>query len=804
MKFSASTPRCIESSRQGFAVVIALSLMAFVLLLLLSITTLVQVETQGSSIQMDQLEAEQAALLSLNVAIGKLQETAGLDQRVTAPAEAVDGVNGARQVTGVWRSWEGRDHKASGFPIAPDYGSKLSTGDQEIDVGSSGAGRFLSWLVSTAYDDSITPVGSLSANSPPNINEVAGRTVPLLGKASVGVDDAAYARENEVHLEPTTLADGSLSYAWWVSGENTKSLLRDSPAATGVLDWTERLSSSTRPEVNVFDISNPSDLDKASTRTNLNLVSNRAANALSVAQEYFHDLTTYSRGLLTNTATGGWRRDLSLLSEQWTDVSASDFSPLNGLPLFTLEPGVQTEARKGGEDPADAGALIYPWAIESSFDTSSVAGANSSKGAASVSWNSIVNFANQYKDIVSGSANGIVVMPGTTNGIDEDVFRRDEIPRQLVLARVHWIFSFFSKEDENDPSKLIPYLKASPVLTFWNPYNVAIERATDNRLIQGNLGTLLPYRFKFSVGGSALSTDFKPLTDFFVGGGRKELWFVVNDDGNRIWKPGESRIYSIRDRGADRLASGKSAQFELGYRTTRGFEWPLTTTGYGRSGDPSTSLSFTVETDRNTEVAFEMKNTNQNTYLRSLSDIDPTILSDYWDDLTITNTNQTLSSVENSPEPFLVAIMQLRTPSDRSTDSMGYAQAKPIISFASNRTTDGAALQNPEAFPLDWVFETPSNSGDVDMLPQFGDANSSLIGTSFRAADGLTRLIVAELPTKPLRSIGELQHFDINANNPRPPYTANPIGNSLASYLVRPNAVAINGAAADSVEVSLD
>ena len=60
--------------------------MAFVLLLLLSITTLVQVETQGSQIQLQQMEAEQAALLGLQLALGELQKTAGPDQRVSATA----------------------------------------------------------------------------------------------------------------------------------------------------------------------------------------------------------------------------------------------------------------------------------------------------------------------------------------------------------------------------------------------------------------------------------------------------------------------------------------------------------------------------------------------------------------------------------------------------------------------------------------------------------------------------------------------------------------------------------------------
>ena len=52
-------------STGGFALVIALSLMAFVLLLLLSITTLVKVEQASAANTVDRMKARQAALLSL-------------------------------------------------------------------------------------------------------------------------------------------------------------------------------------------------------------------------------------------------------------------------------------------------------------------------------------------------------------------------------------------------------------------------------------------------------------------------------------------------------------------------------------------------------------------------------------------------------------------------------------------------------------------------------------------------------------------------------------------------------------------
>ena len=104
-----TSPSNRQHSQGGFALVIALSLMAFVLLLLLSITTLVRVESQGAAITLERLRAEQNALLGLNLAIGELQKHAGRDQTITARADLItDGSGTSTAVpetsyyTGVW------------------------------------------------------------------------------------------------------------------------------------------------------------------------------------------------------------------------------------------------------------------------------------------------------------------------------------------------------------------------------------------------------------------------------------------------------------------------------------------------------------------------------------------------------------------------------------------------------------------------------------------------------------------------------------------------------------------------------
>ena len=90
---------------EGFALVIALSLMSFVLMLILSMFLLVQVETTNASRSLDQLRAKEAARLALMMALGDLQKHAGPDQRVTARAEILGDSNvlpETKNWTGVW------------------------------------------------------------------------------------------------------------------------------------------------------------------------------------------------------------------------------------------------------------------------------------------------------------------------------------------------------------------------------------------------------------------------------------------------------------------------------------------------------------------------------------------------------------------------------------------------------------------------------------------------------------------------------------------------------------------------------
>lgn len=771
-KFRVEVVSVSNPKKQGFALVIALSLMAFVLLLLLSISTLVSVEKASSLTTVSRIQAEQAALLSLNIALGNLQEIAGLDQRVTASAEAVADVRGVKQVTGVWRSWEGRDHQADGLPVAPDYASKLVTADNEIDVNASGAGRFLGWLVSSANDPIIA-----DAKTPPDLAEQVGLTVALVGEGTVG----AGSPDNEVHVIPTEFTDGNAAVAWWISGENTKALLQVAEESTDVLDWSRRLSSSTQADPSVFDITDTDKadrLDRVVSRSNLNLLSDRDSTSASVSEEFFHDLTTYSRGLLTNTATGGWRRDLSLLSEQWAQVDL----PVGGANprMYTLSPGVEAPATKGVA--GGFGALMYPWAKEQDYEGTAAV----QEGGASVSWDALVDYALQYQDISTGGF-GTVILPIAKGG-------RDEVPRRPVIARIHWVLSFGAESATNGGYDA--YLIANPVITIWNPYNVEIS---DHVGFKIRVFSPVPYGFKFAIDGAS-QDDFYSISQF---AGDNKLTITVESLGE-TWKPGEARIFS-----ANNVSSNKNVTMELGYRTDTGFKWGLyqtyTTKGVGTIPlNGSADNAFTVELQKNASASFgiECYGGGDNPMEFETHYALPTSVTDlYWPVLTPT-TDVSLSDVDISvdgPAPFLVAIMQFRTVfaelTQESTTARGYADNKPAL-ISTSTSIDGASY-SPElyadGYPYDWLFFTPNDINGVDGLPQAGGVNNDIgfIGTGFEPTLGLNNLAVSGLPTRPLSSLGELQHFDINYYNPLPPYTANPIGNSSATFAIKSDQVYI-------------
>ena len=84
---SRRAPALRSLGEGGFALLVTIILVAFLVLVLVGLATFTRVETQVAANTQSQAQARQNALMALNIALGQLQKHTGPDQRVTATAD---------------------------------------------------------------------------------------------------------------------------------------------------------------------------------------------------------------------------------------------------------------------------------------------------------------------------------------------------------------------------------------------------------------------------------------------------------------------------------------------------------------------------------------------------------------------------------------------------------------------------------------------------------------------------------------------------------------------------------------------
>jgi hypothetical protein len=298
-------------SQGGFALVIALSLMAFVLLLLLSITTLVQVESRSAQIQLHRMQAEQSALLGLQIALGELQQTAGPDQRVTATASVLG--SSSNPYTSGTTAVDGRMHWMGAWDT-----SSYSPADPDNKT-------FVRWLVSGDPDelDAIADAGTAAA---------ADDVVIFEGVDSSGAPDPDGPDSIKVpKVEVATASGNTPYYAYWVEDEGVKADMAWNEGSFSDTDREQaaRLSASPGVDHGVFDgpfasgVSYPlekgsgyiDNLEKSFSPAGMPLVMEDTGDYSDWLKANRHNMGMHSRGVLADVKNGGLRRDLSLAFE---------------------------------------------------------------------------------------------------------------------------------------------------------------------------------------------------------------------------------------------------------------------------------------------------------------------------------------------------------------------------------------------------------------------------------------------------------------------------------------------------------
>jgi hypothetical protein len=790
---------------RGFTLIVTLSLMILITLIAVGLLTLSSVSLRGATQTQAQATARTNARLALALAIGELQKQTGPDTRVTARADILKPANSSKlnpPVLGVWKSWQGDDHEKSGAYA----GRPVSPGDYQ----AAKKARFLTWLVSG------NPAVPANSDTVPDTTAGTGK-IALVGPGSAAQGTGNANMPVNVNLAPVKLSsgNGTGSFAWWVSGENQKARIPKpyKPSNDSVAGWAPQVKSHTVVDPSVFRmdplLTDAAPANKAITLRQGDLIA--PPGTLGVSKDFFHDLSAVSVGLLTNTATGGWRKDLSLLTENW------DQEPKSNQPFFRVKPGQDiafTIPVSGGSHRPDK-SLFYPW---SAYRGNTDDWPTEHHGAVT-SWENLRHWATLYKQMNSG---GTSIAPfacdfndrGATN-VFNYLHRTRIVP---LIARIQWVFSHYATKDSATPPNYTPQLLITPIITLWNPYNVSINSSPN---IEFALLYCTPEAFRFQVGtvkntlyNSVLNcnnSSFPPANTYSPASltGQPRMFFKINS--TYTFNPGETLLFSPA---ATPAPFSSTITLTPGARLKGGFYVPI------RKDDGSQFAALPGGTNVKPEARFDAffndgggaffgapwqgtgiimdENDNGQKILAYRYQVYPDVASAVFKLPANTALSPaTLSQSVISPQPFMTTVFGARTASQTFFPGKGFVQSSPFV----NITTMGGArtsadwqpqLQypgtaHPVNSPFDFSFRAvaPFDS----LLPNADAANRGFIVSGFQSSDGLSRCIIDELPTQPIQSLAELQNWNLRSDNPIPPFCFNIVGNSDATPLIPANTV---------------
>ena len=603
------TPRAHHRRRRaGFSLVLALVVTALLVLAILTATAFLKVESALATTKQTESRARLNALAAVRLAGAALQERLGPDTRVSAPATIYDDPAASSAtfpgsdpfeypILGVWRSWEGGDHdtrpgsRYAGRPHRPDYAAKRSAFDPTAAI----SGRFLGWLLSDQMGyggaGNAGPAATGTKPAEPPLVFATKSTVPLVGPAT----DAQAVRQ--VHVSPISFVDGQPAarttdgsrgtFGWWVGGENQKVRLLGATADVAplsVLEKAQHLGSFGSPDLEAIGyvataaaitassqeqaISAPSlQLLPSPTDTSRLTLVLKQATPRPLAKAGFHDVSVHAEGLLTNTATGGLRKDLSLFTETWDWANALDPARQGKMPLFRLKPAKLP--RDGGDPdydlafrrplpdalmPAGIGnrrrhALMYWWADYGSLGGTwaglAADGGTNFGGYGGLSsfppirsWAYLVDYCLHYRKYVANpdpALGGVTAMlppqPVNVPGGGDLYSYYERVHRHPLIARIQYVFASAAVGDS-------PAFLAQPVVTLWNPFNVQLT--VPGFLIYCKWDSL-PVQINCNDG--VLLNVTQRVGDYFTRG--VNLW--VGGGSAITLAPGQTRLFALND-----------------------------------------------------------------------------------------------------------------------------------------------------------------------------------------------------------------------------------------------------------------
>ena len=465
---SLFAPRGFRGKPQGFALLITITLLAFLVLLLVSLASLTRVETQVASNNQTLSQARQNALLALNIALGQLQKYTGPDQRVTARAEILDtdalnrvnttgvpDINGQPVIDGVPHPyWTGVWDSSKWHPLTGVYDGLTGLRGRQKPAPTA-------WLVSGNENvgDKFTPTTALSP---------AGKQTLVNGVKPDGSVDMTTARVEVPAVEITSSAVAGVAgpqiighYAYWVGDEGVKAKI-NTVALAAVADAASSGSGSVATANYYWKAMSP-------TRAGGEQMLASTGSSLTASFPNFSQIFTADTTGVTNRALLREVVTPSQLAFMQTGSPAASMLPVGGLrihafDLTTASAGVLSDTVRGGlrldltrylETGSTDGAFT---ATDSIYSDAGLSGGRQPSYALLKSW----------YDIGRGLGAGFTA----SSAMQSETVSGNTITRMGLFPAITTYQLAYSAmcPGPGSPAQLL----IQPSLTLWNPHNVTL------------------------------------------------------------------------------------------------------------------------------------------------------------------------------------------------------------------------------------------------------------------------------------------------------------------------------------------
>jgi hypothetical protein len=790
------------SRSRGFALVISLSLMVLLTVLSVGLLTLGTISLRAASRGEADARALANARLAITLAIGQLQKEAGDDRRITADASIREG---ARQpnLLGIWSSW------SPGLVAKPDQSAP--------DYNKEKTDRFRGWLVSQ-------PDPALSGDRAWPETAADPKWPRLFSVSRDGFDLGA---------APVPSGDGA--YAWAITQEASKAKVN--VAGPEAVDPTNApLQAQRRPSLALSTVlQQPKDgWDLRSARLlSSNQIRLDAALAGDATAAAAGSYTVHSQGLLTDVVKGGLKTDLNLGFE----MSDADFAK-------SAWEGVANPFRSGGDPAAPASpdsyrgerALFKPLVespiVSITTDYSPASVAHRFFAAAVPTFDHLRSFYRIPHHLYGGdtpvvagrgadhSAIKLAAAPGGTlpPPSTPPAGLKSSLSVRPVLNRLVYLLSATLGGDGQ------VQLALTPIISLWNPYNVALEIDGAVAYPWMDLPFQLAWEFRLESGtigrrevnmSMMMGKQFEGLAH----GRSVNPYFLcemtANGDGDLKdpirFKPGEVRVFAPASKVPVQFnRTGSNAERTVRLRpiddisqmnTKGGLAIPMKE-GVKTGGTPH---GFTYVVKQTDKVSLKVRPSQQGAYHYFVSLEDSTRIRDKSDDAR----GEAISEVQMLG--FASAVAEVSSPSWSYSELNGTSQP-----FAVIETFHRTALQNVGGLAVaDLIYTTNPRqpainhqlaAGTFTVAPHYLSTLRSVssfdgaIQTTFdgrrsfwgpnHSASGEDQLPFFEIPRQPPLSLAALQHADLSSSTFSP---ANQFANSWASpYLARTRTGSIN------------